>query len=221
MLEGTVELIAQIFDMDVNGVRPRLLTALPGIFDEGGARDHIAGMFHKAFEEREFFSAEADGYTVACHGAHLAVQQQAAYLKLTRQRLMVWDRAPKRAQTGFEFPETERLGEVIVGACIEQIDLGQDFCHAAEDENRCFGGYYRAMQTANPVHIRKFEIEYDRAVLLIPGFEESLGAVQGYVDIVSSRAAPKPALWPGCCHHPPPGASEAKTCALLSRTDIK
>ena len=84
--------------------------------------------------------------------------------------------ADERAQPRQDFFHPERLGDVVVGAAVDALDLLVPAAARRQDEHRQRqAGVAPAAQQREPVDLRQAEIEHDRVVAL--GLAEEVGAL--------------------------------------------
>src|SRR5438128_11617831 len=56
--EGAVDLVPQVLDEDVDDVRTALVRPVPDVLDQPHAGEHLAGMAHEEFEQRELLRGQ-------------------------------------------------------------------------------------------------------------------------------------------------------------------
>jgi len=73
-LVAGVDLAAEIVDVDVDNIGHGVKVQAPDLFNDGSARDGLAGVTHEKFEQGKFLGAQLDGTTAALHGVGDAIE---------------------------------------------------------------------------------------------------------------------------------------------------
>src|ERR1700688_2096956 len=93
---------------------------MPDLFDDGGARDGLAGLAHEEFQEGELLGAEIDGLSATAHRVRNAVQLE--IIDFQHESGGAIATPQNSANTGAELGKDERLRDIVVGAGVEAAD---------------------------------------------------------------------------------------------------
>jgi hypothetical protein len=159
------------------------------VLEQDRARHDLAAVQHEVFDQRELHGGQWQGFAVAAHFARAQVDLQIA--ELDRRARLVRAPAHERAHAREELFELERLGEVVVGASVEQIDLVRERVERGQHED---GSGLRRAQLAQEraaVDAREHQVEDDEVVVpateLVPREVAVLRHIAG-VALLAQRA---------------------------------
>ena len=122
-------------------------------------------MQQQIFQHAALLAGQRDGLAV-CHGkAALGVKGQPP----APQAYITLDKLPpgQAAHTGLQLSQMERLGQIIIGTCVQPLHLVGNFAAGGQDQHRRFKvGPAQRAQNGHAVHLRQIEIEQDKIVPL-------------------------------------------------------
>ena len=98
-------------------------------------------------------------------------------------------RAPQdRLDAGDDLIEVERLGDAVVAAGVEALDLRLGLVLGGQEQDRCrVPGAAKALGDAEPVHVGQHDIEDDQVGLLFEDGRDRLGAVRDGTNLESGE----------------------------------
>src|SRR3954452_6362950 len=79
--ERTVDLVAQVADVDVDDVRAVLVVVVPGVLEQLVAREHLARVAHEGLQELELLRRQRHLGVAAPHAAGGGIQAKVADLE--------------------------------------------------------------------------------------------------------------------------------------------
>jgi hypothetical protein len=115
------ELLAQAADKNLDRIGVAVKILIVEMFRQFGARDHLVGMVHEIFQHLVFMGGELDRIAIDGHTAGAQIEAHRPADKLVGG--MAGGATHERADAGQHFLDVERLGDVIVGAGIDALDL--------------------------------------------------------------------------------------------------
>src|SRR5574337_280716 len=133
-LSGRIELAPEIADLHVDDVGRRHEFEIPHILKQHRARHDLVGAGHEILEQLELLGEEIDRPALAERVALDQIHLQYAGLEPGRARFS----APpqKRLDARPEFPQIERLDEIIVAAAFQSVDPLIDRRERADQQHR-------------------------------------------------------------------------------------
>lgn len=188
-----VNFLAQAIDVNVHEISFTIEMGVPDVFDDFAAGDGIGRAKKKEFEEGKFLGSEGNSVSGAGDGAAMTVEFEigAAQFGFAAAEIA----ADESAHAGLQFGESERLDEVIVGACVKAFDALLDEAASGEHENgrlNFFLAKFAAEFDAG--HAREAYVEKDGVVWIFGREAEAFFAGKGDVhgvSILTKRASHK------------------------------
>ena len=185
---AVINFAAQAGDVNLNDVAEFFPVVIVEMLEQFGLRDHDALAVHEIFEdaifhgsERKFTAGAADG---APGGIHFKIVDAENGGGL----------AFAAADDGFgareKFAEIERLGDVIVGAGVQESDDGIAIVFGGEDEDgsdAAFGA--KSFHNVEAAAFGKHEVQNDEVVGDRTGEKNCVVAIGGVVNGVTSAVA--------------------------------
>lgn len=183
-----VYLVPQVLDMYIDCVGPALVVIAPGILHKAGTRHDRAGVLHKILQNGKFFAPERNHQTAALHAARAAVERQFADGQFGLNGIF-GNLAQTRPYAGLQFFDAERLGDVVVGAGIEQADFGAHRTFGRQNNNwrlEALGAQLLANGQAR--HVGQAKIEQHDVKLFGGRLAQTAGTALGRVDVIGRIA---------------------------------
>src|SRR5215831_2161548 len=178
------ELFANAADEHLDGIGVAIEVLVVEMLDQFAARDHAAGMMHEVGEQAIFVRGELDRIAVDGHAAGTGVEAPGAAIELA---LGVTGRAAQEcADARQNLLEMEGLGDVVVGAGVEALDLVAPAVAGGEDKDRHGpAGAPPRLQHRDAVHLGQADVEDHRIIGLAFAEKVALLAVEGTIDHVA------------------------------------
>src|SRR5581483_9859779 len=181
--EGTVDLLAEVANVDVDHVRGPVVGEVPDVLEDASPGEHLARVAHELLEEGELLGGEEDLLPVPGDQALHRVEGEVAHLEDHRALARV--PAGDGPEAGEELGEGEGLGEVVVGAGVEAGHPIVDGIPGRQHHH----GRPPALLAQAPAHLEPVGtgdhgVEHDGVVLVLASRPEGGIAVAGHVDRV-------------------------------------
>ena len=154
-----IELAAQSSDEHLDDVAVALVVLVVEPLGELGLRDHVARTQHHVLEDAVFESGELDRRAFERDGLRARVEADRAALE-DRARPAT-RAAQQRLHARQHFFEVIRLGDVVVGAGLQALDLVLPAVARGQDEDRKF--LARGAQLADQIETRESSAARDRS----------------------------------------------------------
>ena len=153
---------------------------------------HLAGMLHQHAQQFVFLGRQLDLAVADLDDTAHQVDREVAGPEHRPLAMDLQLMPQRRAHAGEQFIHPERLGQVIVGAEIERLDLAGLVAAARQhhDRHAVVAAADHAQQFV-ALDIRQAEIENDQCRVLREQFQRQL-AVGGFEDLIALRAKPHP-----------------------------
>jgi hypothetical protein len=160
--EATIDLIAQVIDMDIDGVGAGVEVDVPNVLDEHGTGNGTVRVAKEKLEHGEFFRRDIDGQASALDGASGGIEREVRNGEL---RGFADSATKENTDAGGEFGEREWLDEIIVGTQIEAGYTVFDARFGGENQDGQVGlATAQRLQNFLSRDIGKHEIEDDEVV---------------------------------------------------------
>ena len=181
--ERTIDLVAQVADVDVDDVGVALVREVPHVFDQLRPRQDLAGVTHQVFEERELARGELDHRLITRHAPGGGIELE---VPDPEDRRPLGGAAPhQRAQARQQLGERERLGQVVVGTGVEARDPVSHGVARGEHEDRAPPAALAQLPAdLEPVDIGQHQVQDDRVVGVLGPEPERVLPAPGHVDRV-------------------------------------
>src|SRR5262245_42886857 len=178
------ELPADAADKHLDGVGVAIEVLIVEMLDQLAARDHAAGVVHEIGEQAVLVRGELDRVAVHAHAAGAGIEAHRAAIELA---LGVPGGAPQqRADARQHLLQVEGLGDVVVGAGVEALDLVAPAVAGGENEHRHGAtGAAPGLEHRDAVHLGQADVEDDRVIGLALAEKVALLAVVGAIHHVA------------------------------------
>src|SRR3989344_2044756 len=180
---GVVELLAQLADEHVNDLELGLIHAAVEMIEE-----HLLGQRSALAQAQQFehlvFLAGQMNTLAAVHRRRVGVEIDDEVARLDDRLRVPLGATHHRMDAGDEFVAVEWLGDVIVGAQAETLDLVLDAGEAGEDDDRGFD--LADTQIAEDIetrHVGQIEVEQDDVVVIELAEVDAFLTEVGGVDV--------------------------------------
>ena len=151
--------------------------------------DRLAGMIHQDPQEQELQAGQRHGPEPDIGLQPPDIQAQLAGLDdlvlqvAVRARVVVAQPDPDPRE---QLSELERLGQVVLGAQVEAVHLGDDVTQAGQDQDRLVGAVApEPGQHLRPAHPRHDQVQDDQAPVSGQGLPEPVFPVAGPADHIA------------------------------------
>jgi len=178
------QLLAHAADKDLDRVRIAIEVLIVEMLDEFGAGHHAPFVVHEVGEQPVFMGGELDRIAVDADaaGARVEPDRPAGQFALG----VPGGAAQQGADAGEDFLEMEGLGDIIVGAGVEPLDLVAPAIARRQDQDgHGAAGAPPRLQHGDAVQFRQADVEDDRVVGLVLAEIMAFLAVKGAVDDVA------------------------------------
>jgi hypothetical protein len=220
--EGPVELVAQVAHVDLDDVGVALELVVPDMLEDLTLGDGLAPAVEQELQQGQLPGREL--HLDRAPPGPLGGRVEAQVAGLEHGRALAGAPAQQRPQPRQQDRIRERLGEVVVGAVVERLDLVPLALLGGQHEDR--GPDPLAAQgRAEPVAVDagQHDVQHDHVVGVLAGQPEAVGTVQGDVD--GEPLGGQPVAEPGgqpplVLHHqhPHPGPFSAPVTILPGPT---
>src|SRR5690625_2284335 len=180
-LVRSVDLVAQVADVDFDDVRVAVKREVPHIVEDVELRDDVALAAQKVLEYRELTGSQLDFGLSPPDALGTGVEAQVTGLE--HDRAFAYAPTDERTQARDQDRMREGFGEVVVGAQVERVDLVPFPVLRGEHQHGCpvlVGAQGLAYLVS--VEPGKHDVENDRVVRVGAGECQTVGAVVGHVD---------------------------------------
>jgi hypothetical protein len=162
-IRGAVQFLAQVADVDVDrtvvGAGRPVVEPLCQLVP----RHDVACGPHQHLENVELDGRHLHQVPILGHHARGRIQPDAANLNGRKRIARLAPRAPQnRLHSGQQFHRLERLGEVIVGACIETADAAFALRARGQQEHRRIALRPQPLQYFEPIQSRHHHVQQDQ-----------------------------------------------------------
>jgi hypothetical protein len=127
-------LVAQVADVDVDDVGAGVEVVVPDGGEDLLAAEDVTRVAHEVLQQGELAAGELHGLVVASDAARAQVHLQVA--GLYRRRAWLIGAPGERSHAGRQFLQIERLGEVVIRAGIESVNLLAHVVAGGEHQHR-------------------------------------------------------------------------------------
>src|SRR3990172_11620383 len=177
---GRIDLAPEPRDIDVDDIGERVFAVAPDLVEDTGAGEDPAGRTHQQLEDSELLGRELDGIAAAPYFEQLPIENEIGNLQDVGARREIVRAAHQRLDAGQQLVKIEGLGEVVVGAYLEYLDLVLQRIHGGQHEDRRIVALEpQALANVIAVHVGKHEIEHDDVELAGLGKVDPLAAGGG------------------------------------------
>src|SRR5512132_2525975 len=179
--ERPVELVAQVAHVDLDDVGVALELVVPDVLDDLPLGHGLAPAAEQELQQGELAGGQLDLGLAPPGPLGRRVQAQVAGLEHGRP---LSGAAPQQGpQPGHQHRVRERLGQVVVGAAVEGLDLVQLALLGGQHQDRGPDAV-AAQGRAQPVAVDpgQHDVQDDHVVGVLAGHPQPVGAVQGHVD---------------------------------------
>src|SRR5579872_539061 len=179
-LGSLVDLRAQVRDVGLDCSGSDVAIRAPYHVEQLVAREDPARVAHERGEQIVFALRELDLLAAASDEARFGVDREIGAIE---HRGFGQPRTAERGlQARDELAELERLGEVVVGAGGQALDLVRHLVLGAQHDDRRFGEPADHGQQRDAVDLRHHDVEHDDVRLPVAYEREALSAVGGTAD---------------------------------------
>ncbi|MBG9885105.1 hypothetical protein ABE10_00595 [Bacillus toyonensis] len=191
LLGVRVDLAPEIGDVALHDARVAVEVVLPDVIEDLRLRQHAVRVEHQVAQELELGRAQLDRRRADEDVVRVLIHGQLAGAD---DRLLVGlhRAAQDRLGAGDDLVEAEGLGDVVVAAGVEPLDLVLRVVLRGEEEDRSGeAGAPKALGDAEPVHVGEHDVEDDEVGLLLEDGGDGGGAVGDGLHRESGEAQPR------------------------------
>src|SRR5262245_19228019 len=161
-----IDLAPQPRDVDVYDIGERVLAIAPYLVEDASAGEDSAGRAHQKLEDCKFLGRELDGVATAPHLQQLAIEDEVGNLQNVGVGREFVRPAHQSLDAGKQLVEIERLGEIVVGAQFQALDLVFQGVHGGQHQNRrVIALETQTLTHVVAVHVGEHQIEHDNIEL--------------------------------------------------------
>ena len=179
--ERPVDLATQVADVDLDDVGIAVEVVIPDVAEDLTLRPHLPRVSHEVFENRELTARQLDVSVAAGHPARARVEAEVT--RRQHGRALGGTAAYEGSDARDQHGERERLGDVVVSASLERLDLVLVAISGRQHEDRrpvVLGAQCRTHLPA--AHAGHHQVEHDGVVRVLARHPEPVDAVVGHVD---------------------------------------
>src|SRR5512133_3571441 len=179
--ERPVELVAQVAHVDLDDVGVALELVVPDVLEDLPLGHGLAPAAEQELQQGQLAGRQLDLGLAPPGPLGGGVQAQVAGLE--HGRALAGAAPQQRPQPRHQHGVRERLGEVVVGAAVERLDLVQLALLGRQHEDRGPDAV-AAQGRAQPVAVDagQHDVQDDHVVRVLAGHPQPVGAVEGHVD---------------------------------------
>ncbi|CDJ99736.1 Transcriptional regulator (modular protein) [Microbacterium sp. C448] len=183
-----VDLATQVRDVTLDDARVAVEVVLPDVVEDLSLRQHAVGVEHQVAQQLELGGAEVDRDL-----ADLDVVRVLVHRQLAGADHGLFVGLHGAAEDGLDarddLVEAERLGDVVVTAGVQTLDLVFGLVLGGQEQNGGgVAGASQALGDAEPVHIGQHDVEHDQIGLFFENGRDRLSPVRDGPDLKAGEA---------------------------------